>query len=57
MKRYRYLCICKANKPDCQYACLCRIASASFPLWRVPKFCCLKRLGTCECQCVRKVIV
>lgn len=57
MKRYRYLCICKANKPDCQYACLYRIASARFPLWQVPKLCCLKRLGTCECQCVRKVIV
>lgn len=57
MKRYRYLCICKANKPSCQYACLCRIASASFPPWQVPKLYCLKRLGTCECQCVRKVIV
>lgn len=57
MKRYRYLCICKANKPDCQYACLCRNASASFPPWQVPKLCCLKRLGTCEYQCVRKVIV
>ena len=41
MKRYRYLCICKANKPDCQYACLCRIVSAKFPLRRVPKLCCL----------------
>ena len=45
------------DEKACQYACLCRIASASFPPWQVPKFCCLKRLGTCTYQSVRKVIV
>lgn len=41
----------------CQYACIHRVAFSRFPLWRVPKFCCLKRLGTCTYQSVRKVIV